>query len=289
MRPLTIEEMKRIELEILKDVAKFCDNHQIRYYLGGGTLLGAVRHKGFIPWDDDIDISMPRKDYLRFINSYNNKASNYFVASIYLNADYPYTMAKVFDKRTYLQDNTLVKSPEYLGVFIDVYPIDGLPASEIEQRLLFKEQEFLNILLHGSLMSYTKSYKYNDSFSSFSWLKGVARTFMKYIAIALFRPFSSSKLIAKINSNLEKYDFDSSEYVAAIVDCIHGAACEKIKRTKFEPRIKFKFEDDEFWGPSGYEQYLSNLYGDYMKIPPENRRVSHHNFKAYWKTTEPKC
>ena len=107
MKKIETEEMKKLELDMLIDVAKFCDENDIRYYLSGGTLLGAVRHKGFIPWDDDIDISMPRPDYLKFVSTYNGSSEFYQVQSIENNDKYWRTFAKVFDTRTYLKEDAI--------------------------------------------------------------------------------------------------------------------------------------------------------------------------------------
>lgn len=282
MKEITAEELKQIELSILKDVAKFCDDNNIRYYLGGGTLLGAVRHKGFIPWDDDIDISMPRPDYIRFVTTYNGTHPHFFVKSIEIDAKYWRTFAKVFDNRTYLQEDCIRVQKKGNGVFIDVFPIDGLPNTHWKQLLLFKEQEFFNFLYHGSAWNYTKSYKYADANRRFSTFKGYIRTVLKFVAITLLHPLPTTWLIKKINSNASKYSYLNATYIGAIVDCAHGATCEKIAKVEFEPRILFEFEGGWFWGPKGYHLYLSNLYGDYMKLPPPNKRVTHHDFKAFW-------
>ncbi|OBZ33321.1 phosphorylcholine transferase LicD [Megasphaera sp. DISK 18] len=107
MGKINNEQMKKLELSMLLDVAQFCDEHSIRYYLCGGTLLGAIRHKGFIPWDDDIDIMMPRPDYMKFVNSYNGSNKNYIVKSIENDSDYWRTFAKVFDLNTFLQEDAI--------------------------------------------------------------------------------------------------------------------------------------------------------------------------------------
>lgn len=283
MKPFTTEELKKLELAILKNVAEFCDKHQIRYYLGGGTLLGAVRHKGFIPWDDDIDISMPRKDYLRFVQEYNGYHGYYTVRSIETDPEYWRTFAKVFDTRTCLKEDVIRVPKKGNGVFIDVFPIDGIPDSLFLQFLLFKEQEFLNFLYHGSAWNYTKSFKYNDSKSSFARWKGIIRTALKFVAITVLYPLPTRRLVRLINSNASKYAYDDCKYIGAIVDCAHGAACEKMLKENFEPRIQFDFEGEKFWGPKGYKEYLESLYGDYNELPPVENRVTHHDFEAFWK------
>ena len=283
MRPLSIEEIKQIEFNILKDVAKFCDKHQIRYYLSGGTLLGAVRHKGFIPWDDDIDISMPREDYLRFVLAFNGFHEHYEVKSIEIDKKYWRPFAKVFDKRTSLVESFIRIPTPGNAIFIDVFPIDGIPDNEIKQWLFFKEQELLKVLYAGSAYSLKKSHKFDDSVSKFSNIKGRLRTVFKYTAICLFGLLPTYKLISIINKNASKYPYEECKYIGAIVDCAHGASCEKMEKEKYEPRIQFEFEGYKFWGPRGFEEYLTRLYGNYRELPPEERRVTHHDFEAYWK------
>ena len=283
MKPLSIAEIKRIELAILKNVAKFCDMHQIRYYLGGGTLLGAVRHKGFIPWDDDIDISMPREDYLRFVHEYNGFHEHYEAKSIEIDKKYWRPYAKVFDKRTFLREAFLRIPTPGNAIFIDVFPIDGIPDNGLKQRFFFKEQELLKVLYAGSAYSFTKSQKYDDSADSLSVIKGNLRTIFKFAAICLFGLLPTYKLIRFINRNASKFPYEECKYIGAIVDCAHGAACEKMVKSEFEPRIQFDFEGEKFWGPKGYKEYLSSLYGNYNELPPVDKRVTHHDFEAFWK------
>lgn len=286
MRELSLSELKSAELAILRDVADFCDRNDIRYYLGGGTLLGAVRHKGFIPWDDDIDINMPRPDYQRFVQLYNGSNPHYFVKSVENDGSYIYTNARVYDNRTYLR-NFLIRKPQpYEGVSIDIFPIDGLPDGEKNQRKVFREQEILIILANGSSMRYMFSHKYLDSADKGAKIKGIVRTLLKFGAISLFRFLPTEKLVRMINTNLERFPYETSEEIACLVACIHGADCERMKKSEYEPRRYFDFEGYKFQGPVGYDIYLKNLYGDYMNLPPESRRITHHDFSAYWKEKE---
>lgn len=283
MKQISDDDMKVLALTMLKDVANFCDSHNIKYYLCGGTLLGAVRHKGFIPWDDDIDIMMPRPDYLRFLESYNGSNSRYIVKGIENDETYWRTFAKVFDTATHLDESAIYLDKPDNGVFIDIFPVDGITTNTFKRAILFKEQEFLNFLYHGSAWTYTKSFKYADSFSRFAKIKGLIRTYLKYIAVTVLRPLPTYSLIKLINKNAQKTNYDGAKYVGTIVDCHYGAACEMLPKEGFEDAVKLPFEDDEFWVMGNYKLYLQNLYGDYMKLPPESSRVTHHDFVAYWK------
>ena len=283
MKEITISEMKKISLDILKDVAEYCDRNNLRYYICGGTLLGAVRHKGFIPWDDDIDILMPRPDYLEFVKSYNGSNTRYIVKSIENSSDYWRTFAKVFDLNTYLEENCIRVPKKDNGVFIDIFPVDGLPKSRFRQAIFFKEQEFLNFLYHGSAWNYTKSFKYADSKDYLANLKGKIRTTLKYIAITILNPLSTSFLIRLINKNAMRFDYDQADEIAAIVDCHYGGSRERMPKKLFEKQIPFEFEKNTFWGSAAWKLYLSNMYGNFMELPPVKNRVTHHDFKAYWK------
>lgn len=283
IKEILMEEQKKLALEILKSIADFCDKNNLRYYLAYGTMLGAVRHKGFIPWDDDIDIMMPRDDYNKFISSYNGYNSMYKVYSIESDDNYPYTMAKVFDQRTKLEDFTLWEQYPYSGVFVDIFPIDGLPKSMTEQRKLFNHQQLLNLLLHGSCMKYTFSHHYVDSKGSYAKIKALSRTILKFAAITLMHPLPTASLVKKINRDASRYPFDQSTNVSVLVDCASGNKREILPRDIFlEPKL-YDFEQYQFKGIANYDFYLTHLFHNYMEMPPVDRRVPHHNFKVYWR------
>lgn len=143
LRELTVEEHKKIALDILIEIAKFCDENKISYYLAYGTLVGAVRHKGFIPWDDDIDIQMPRNDYEKFVRRFNAGHKHLQVVSPTDNAA-KHTFAKVIDTRTVKVENGInYKDNEYLGIDVDVFPLDGQPDDEKEYKKYYKKKHDL--------------------------------------------------------------------------------------------------------------------------------------------------
>lgn len=283
MKEILMEEQKQIALAILKSIANFCDKQGLRYYLAYGTMLGAVRHKGFIPWDDDIDIMMPRDDYNKFLRDYDGYNDIYRVCSIEKDDSYPYTMAKVFDQRTKLEDFTLWKQYPHAGVFVDIFPIDGLPLKAAEQEEIFKRQQLLNLLLHGSCMKYTFSHHYVDSKDSCAKIKALGRTILKFAAITLMHPLSTQKLVKKINQEACKYSFETSDNVSILIDCASGNKREVLPREIFERPRLYQFEQYRFKGISNYDFYLTHLFNNYMEMPPANRRLPHHNFKVYWR------
>lgn len=283
MKEILMEEQKQLALAILKSIADFCDKYGLRYYLAYGTMLGAVRHKGFIPWDDDIDIMMPRDDYNKFLAAYNGYNGFYRVCSIEKDDSYPYTMAKVFDQRTKLEDFTLWKQYPYAGVFVDIFPIDGLPLKAEEQDKLFNHQQFLNLLVHGSCMKYTFSHHYFDSKDSYAKIKALSRTVLKFAAITLMHPLSTQKLVKKVNQEASIYPFETSTNVSVLIDCASGNKREILPREIFENPRLYQFEQYHFKGIANYDFYLTHLFHNYMEMPPANRRLPHHNFKVYWR------
>lgn len=269
MKELSLDEVKNIEFEILVDVANYCDKNNLRYYLSSGTLLGAIRHKGFIPWDDDIDINISRPDYVKFVNGYNkNHNGNYVLSSIENNKNHLFTFAKVFDNRTIkIESGISYNSNNMGGVDIDIFPIDGLPTNINQSNKYFKKQ--------------IRAYKgYALSIMKFSKGKNFLRSFVKFIVLFIFKSIGKTRFIKLINKNAMKYDFDSSEYIALSVAPYYGNK-ERILKSSYIDQVKVEFEKEMFYAPLCYHEHLTNLFGDYEKMPPKSERVTHHSFKAY--------
>ena len=160
MEKMNLEQVKAIELEILDFIDSVCKEYDITYYLAGGTFLGAVRHQGFIPWDDDIDLIMPRKDYKRFIKAVNDKKTKYKALSGYTDLNYRKKFVKVVDTDTVLIEHGLEKM-ERLGIYVDVFPLDNLPNDKDKRRKMQKTQHLCIcrccFLLYPSLLSHMYS------------------------------------------------------------------------------------------------------------------------------------
>lgn len=255
------EELKSIELDILKDVHTFCEMNNLTYYLCGGTLLGAVRHRGFIPWDDDIDIFMPRLDYERFLTEYASK--QYSVLCHKNTQGYYLPFAKVIDKNTRIEE-TLVKSIPNCGVFVDVFPIDGFSDDfDIAKKMVKKAKRYMFM----NSLSYSLPQK-NDS--------------IKHIVKNVLIKFARRNIyLKKIEKLSRRYSFENSKYVG----CVFGFYGEReINLAEvFSDRQLLQFEDSEFYAAIGTDEYLTKLYGDYMTPPPIEKQVTHHSFIAYRK------
>lgn len=281
MKIITENELKQLELDILKDVALFCEKNRLRYYLCGGTLLGAVRHGGFIPWDDDIDIIMPRPDYMKFVKLYNHRCSIYRCNSIFNRLDWYSSFAEVEDTRTIKRYKGFSQN-ELHGVSIDIFPMDGAPASEHERRRFWKISNLMARIATLSWQSFTVSRHFSDQDVRMPLLKTVVRTLVKFTVIPfarLCRPFHFNR---KVNLRGMKYDVDHSEFIGVSVFPHYGYK-ECVQAKGFLKSEKRPFEGQLFNTPADYNEYLTNLYGNYMKLPPKKNRVTHHDFQAYWK------
>lgn len=263
MREIFVDELRQIQLDILKDVHIFCQNHNIKYSLCGGTLIGAIRHKGFIPWDDDIDIFMLRCDYNRFLKEYP-ETDKYEVCYFEKNNAYLFPFAKVQNKQTVLEEDIMYR--HNLGVNIDVFPIDNIP--ERKKNQIYQYTEFYKKLILQKFFNK----KYSRNF------------FNKcYHAIVQFilRPIPLSLIIKKLIKQATAYKEQNVEYCGCLV---WGYGKKELqKKSNFDSYILTDFEDSKFYIIGGYDNYLRNTYGDYMILPPMEKRISHHYFKAYWK------
>lgn len=270
MKELSLQEIQALELSLLKEFDALCKDNNLRYSLGGGTLLGAVRHKGFIPWDDDIDVMMPRPDYDTFISVCNNQNCPFDMISYETRKGYVGLFVKLSDPKTHIVDTTL-KNDYEIGVNIDVFPIDGLGSSMDEALTLFKKTRFDRELLNAS------------SWKRFSRSKTHGLIY-EPIRLAFFvasRFISKKSLIDRIERKNRETLFEKS----AFAGCICGAYREKeiMPQKTFTEYVSLPFEDTEFMAIADYDSYLTAHYGDYMKLPPEKKRVTHHTYKAYLK------
>ncbi|MEQ2746000.1 LicD family protein [Dialister hominis] len=282
MRSINQKELKEIELAILKDVNDFCEANNIRYYLCGGTLLGAIRHKGFIPWDDDIDIIMPRPDYIRFNKLYNQRKSHYRVNSLMNDKEWYSTFAEVEDTRTVKKYNSFNMDDSH-GVSIDIFPTDGSPDDEEARKRFWRINNIMTRIATLSRQSFTVSHHFADQDVKHEGMRTFLRTGIKFLGIPIARLICNIFNLNQIVTNRAmKYDVDKSQYIG-VSTFPHYGYKECVKGASFLKPNKRLFEGKYFNTPDNYDEYLSNLYGDYMTPPSKGSQQSHHKFEAYWK------
>ena len=266
MRELLLDEIKDIELNLLRSIDEFCRNNQITYYIHAGTLLGAVRHKGFIPWDDDIDICMLREDYNKFKSLVSNENCGFAFICFENEEKYPYVFGKVYDKDTILVESD--RNGASIGIYIDVFPIDNLPNS-MEKAAAFVKR--CHSLAWVQMMA---------SDTKIRRAKTKLRQVVKVMLTPLSKLIGYKKLAVILNKKVQKYNVVESKYVSNIVSPNYMHVYEK---EWFKETVRIPFETIEVNAPAGYKKLLQTMYGDYMKLPPAEKRVSHHDFKAYKK------
>ena len=241
-------------LEILKAVDSASREHGLRYYIVAGTLLGAVRHKGFIPWDDDLDIAMPRSDYDRLVAHCREYLPEHFEMVCAENDDrYPLPFAKIQDSRTTLIERMHLK---YLGgVYIDVFPLDGAPDGKIARWWHFFKYEYYKRCLYFCCRD---PYKHGHGPSS-------------WIPLLVQRIYTHKELLSKMRRLQTECDYDESELVVDHDDGLGGV----MPRDVVGSPTPIEFEDCTVMGVEKPDAYLRRKYGDYMVIPPHGGQRQH--------------
>lgn len=270
---LSIKEIQSISLEILKKVADVCEEQGLTYVLAYGTLLGAVRHHDYIPWDDDVDIMMPRPDYQRLLDYFRGHASELFPLQI-MNDDtvkgYPYMISRVSDARYWLDVTN--EKPYGIGVFIDIYPLDGLGNNVDEARRLIDQGKDLSSLIFLS----TRRYFHKGN------TKTLRKTLLKIPAFAYAKLRGKRYFANKSLALSREYSYQDSQYVGCVIWPTYRER-DIFDRHLFEETTLVVFGKYSFKAPKEYDEVLTQIYHDYMQLPPESERVAHHLYSAYRK------
>lgn len=260
----TLNEQQFKLLDILKWFHSFCVKNKLRYYALGGTMLGAARHQGFIPWDDDIDVGMPRDDYNRFLLLCKDKKfGNLIVESIDTpEKDYLYGYSKIYDTGTTLIEKNRVNIKR--GIYIDLFPLDGAGSTEKEAQKLFApiyKRYQLVVARTCAVLPRRKWYK--------NLFILIARLIPTYI-------FNNKKVIQDIDKLCQSRDYNDSKLVANFLG--NWGYKEIVPRKVMGTPRLYRFEDIEIYGAENADEYLTRLYGNWRELPPENKRCSHHDY-----------
>lgn len=264
---INIKTSQKVALEILKVVTETCEKLDLNYFLMYGTLIGAVRHEGFIPWDDDVDIMMPRKDYTMLMNYFLNNPSSLHGLEIFKpsnNKKYPYMITRISNPNYKIKRDN--EKPYGMGLFIDIYPFDGLGNKYCRALQLQAKGDGLSSLYYLS----TRNRFMKDH------TKGVLKNILKYPAYLTSKWIGREKL-QNLLLKLANNDFYQSKYVCCAT-WTAGGKKDLFKRKWFDNYVYLPFEDQKFRVPKYYDEVLKHIYGDYMKLPPKNKQISHHYY-----------
>lgn len=259
MRPITdIQELRSLQIGILDCVHEFCEAHGLSYFLSSGTLIGAVRHKGYIPWDDDLDIYMPRKDYEEFLQTFHDDTGRYHAIDPQREPHYYYTFAKVVDRQTLMVEK---ETEGYeIGVYIDVFPVDYVTDDLEERERVFKKKHLLYKIRRCKISN--------------------GNPLQSRLAYMVYKywPLSVRQIERKIRGLIV-----SGEPTHTV--CNMTEAGPKMKgcfpAEDIAESVDIEFEGKMYKTMIGYKDYLERTYGDYMTLPPVEQRVTH-QFEAYW-------
>ena len=273
MRKIGLEESQAVSLGILKRVADICDKKGLKYSLAYGTLLGAIRHKDFIPWDDDIDIWMPRPDYELLLSYSETHAEELAPLQVFNQktcSKYPYMITRISDSR-YVLD--VKNEANYgIGVFIDIYVLDGFGSD------LLQAQKMASIAKKNASLLFLATRLYYH----FGTTKGFKKRLLKMPAFIYAKLRGKKFFIQNIEALIAQNDYNSSDYIGCICWCVNEVR-EIFKKNQFENLQKCKFGRYEFNIISDYDIILRQIYNDYMQLPPLEDRIPHHLYDTYEK------
>lgn len=276
---LSLKEIQRIELDILKYLDKVCRDNDIKYYLSSGTLLGAIKYQGFIPWDDDIDVILVREEYQKLMNVLKNVSGRYQLLSLYNRNDYYYPFAKLVDTKTTLVENA--KPIKDLGIYIDIVPMDGYINNGFEKevyRLRFIKNMVVRRFKIKNCIRYDFDYLKNER-------KKIANKKIKDL-IYMFcdmisRPLGYLFWVKLYDKKISKVKLADAKYLGVKTG---GFGIKEIfKKEDIVEQDYYLFEGSKFPSFKNYDLYLKSKFGDYKKDPKEEQKRSHHQFEAYWK------
>ena len=258
--------LQEIELENLRMLMEICEKNHLRYYLIGGSLLGAMRHRGFIPWDDDIDVGLPRPDYNRFVQI----AKDYLPAHMDIK-----TMTSDPNYKCYFTRLINNKKKIYwdhgqytavIGVWMDVFPLDGLPDNPLLRKMQVFRVKLNKALYKFTQIDYVTTNRTNRPLSE--------RVLIRFAQLThIGRLMDADKRLKKLDQALQRYDYDASAYAWNFSGC-YGKR-EIVPHIQLGGSRTAQFEGMQVSIPEAAEDYLTSIYGDYMKLPPEDQRRSH--------------
>ncbi|MBR5349023.1 MAG: LicD family protein [Lachnospiraceae bacterium] len=262
-----LKELHEVELEMLLQLRRICEKYKLTYYLSGGTFLGAVRHQGFIPWDDDMDIALPREDYRKFVKVVNKELPEGMEFKCYAtDPDYHHPVARLVNHKVCVINHSF-SDDRIEPAWIDIFPLDGMPDGKIALKL-----QKIRLLWRRVTIGWANYKDVQDTKPNRPWYE----KFLMFIGTTLKpgRFMNLTKQYAKLEKTLMRYpasksrvymNFNGAYRFNSIMD----------KKKYYGKGALYTFEGEQFPAPANYDAYLTKIYGDYMKLPPEEKRNTH--------------
>ena len=270
-KPLTIEEIHKETLGVLKKFISICDEIKVNYFVAYGSLIGAVRHQGFIPWDDDFDVFMLRPDYDKLVEYCNTNAEKLYPFKL-MNKEntpgYPLNISRFNDLRFRMESTGYPDAG--MGVFMDVYPLDGVGngKKEVLEKYSFKKNLYMNLWGLKIVGKFQKS------------SKGIFRTIIKWLIYYFTFMIDYKYFLRKLDELKDIYNYEESQCVSLVV---WESSMQAYDKTHFASYELLDFEGIKVKVPKDYEKLLKMVYGDYMELPPVERRIPTHNYLIFRK------
>lgn len=258
---MKIEELHKVELDLIQEIIEICQKNEIKYFMIGGSLLGAVRHQGFIPWDDDVDIGMVREDYDRFLKVAPQELSKpyYFLQTEQSDQNYAFGYAKLLDESIYIEEKRNINDARK-GVFVDIFPFDKVPDGDVERSIQQSRYKYLNAriilssnyrLMDTEITTKIRKLQTNQSHKTEEYKEKrdeLARTYNQDDTIEMYKNLSS------------QYSYEK----------------ELVSEKELATVVSVPFENLTVTILSAYDAILSRMYGDYLQLPPENKQIEKH-------------
>lgn len=270
-KELTIDEIHSCTLEVLERLISICDKLEINYFAMYGTLIGAVRHQGFIPWDDDLDVAMLRPEFNKFVDYclvHQNELYPFKLMDVAVNPDYPFMIPRFCDMRYQMVYHEM---PDLeMGVFIDIYPFDGV--GDAKQNQISKLLKYKTIYTTG--LTYAVAKEFSGS------KKGRLQRLVRHMYYNYSKKKERDFFVDRIHKLCKRYPLESSTYIGCVA---WNETIKPIRKEHFFDYEMLPFEHLSIKVPKDYDTVLRASYGDYMQLPPVSERVPYHNYSVYKK------